>query len=79
MAGESLAQLARRKNAERMAVRRRVKTERVQPPPLPPEAREETPLPAFVEEAETEVAETEPIVDQHEGQVMEHKGEKHTT
>ncbi|XP_028074771.1 uncharacterized protein LOC114277128 [Camellia sinensis] len=77
MASESLTQLARRKNAMRMAACRRAEAERVQPPPPPPDAREETPPPAPVEQAETEVAEMEPVVDQLEGQVMEHKGEKH--
>ncbi|GMP75932.1 hypothetical protein CsSME_00032840 [Camellia sinensis var. sinensis] len=78
MAGKSLTQMARRKNIERMATRRRTEAERSEPPPPPPDIREESSPPALVEEtAQTDMAEIEPVVNQEEGQVTEHRAEKH--
>ncbi|XP_028052501.1 uncharacterized protein F44E2.3-like [Camellia sinensis] len=77
MARESLSQMARQKNTERMAARRRAEAERTKPPPPPPDARVESSPPAPVEETiQIDVAETEPVIDQQEGQVTEHRGEK---
>ncbi|GMP71664.1 hypothetical protein CsSME_00029985 [Camellia sinensis var. sinensis] len=76
-ASESLTQIARQKNTERMAARRRAEAERTESPPHLPDARAESPPPALVEATiQTDVVETEPVVDQLEGKVTEHREEK---
>ncbi|XP_028086003.1 uncharacterized protein LOC114286980 [Camellia sinensis] len=63
--------MAKWRNAERMVARRRAEVERNQPPPLPPNAREETPPVPVEEVAQNEMAEAETVVDQQKGQVTE--------
>ena len=68
--------MAKQRNAERMAARRRAEAERNQPPRPSPDAREETPPIPVEEVAQNEMAEMETVVDQQEGQVTEYRGEK---
>lgn len=66
MAGESLTQMARRKNAEKMAARRRAESIRSVPPPSVP-----------VEEAEREIVAVDSVVEQQSDDLgVEQKGEK---
>ncbi|GMP79111.1 hypothetical protein CsSME_00034780 [Camellia sinensis var. sinensis] len=76
MAGQSLAQLDRRKNTKGMASCRRAEVERNEPPPSSPDARAETPPAPVKDLVQTDVAEKEPVVDQQKGQVTEHMEEK---
>ncbi|GMP78687.1 hypothetical protein CsSME_00034524 [Camellia sinensis var. sinensis] len=75
MAGESLTQMARRKNAKRMATQRKAEADRSEPPPV---AGVESSLPTLVEKTvQIDTAETKHIVvDQQDNQEAKHKGEK---
>ncbi|XP_028058963.1 uncharacterized protein LOC114262766 [Camellia sinensis] len=77
MAGELLTQLARRKNAERMATQRRVETNRSEPPlAVVAESSQPNIKTEQVETVQVETTESEQIVEQFD-QEAEQRGEKH--
>lgn len=77
MAGESITQMARRNNTERMAARRKAEADQSEPPPRPLVTRAESSPSTLVEEmAQIDTTEMELIVDQQNSQVTEHRRKK---